>query len=144
LSFQKPIVDASEHADVYNVEKLVDGDTGGTSYYESVNTFPAYVVIDLLDLYDISVIVLHLPPALEWNARSQEIEILTSNSNVTYNKLSTTFVTSVVKTSYLFDPITGNMNIINLSVSLRYLKIVIHSNSNPGNTGGQLSEVNVY
>jgi hypothetical protein len=146
LSFQKPIVDASDHADVYNVEKLVDGDTGGTSYYESTNTFPAYVVIDLLDLYDISVIVLHLPPALEWSARSQEIEIFGSNSNTTYNKNTTQFTSIVARTSYLFDPTTGNMNIITLSpvINVRFIKIVIYSNTNPGNTGAQLSEVNVY
>lgn len=145
LTYNKPIVDGTTHADVYPLTKLTDGDATGTSYYESA-TLPAFFVIDMADVYQIQVVVLSLPPSLLWDARTQNIEILVSNSNATYQSGTTSFNSIVAPTDYLFDPISGNMVSINLSspVAARYLKVIITSNSALGGYGAQLSEVSVY
>ena len=144
LSYNKAIVDSTPHNDVYNVEKAVDGDATGTSYYESAE-LPAYIVIDLGDVYELNAIVLCLPPSLKWDARTQEIEILASASVDAYSA-STSFNTIVEKTSFLFDPQTGNRNIINLEsgVSARYIKVIIYSNNIRAGYNAQLSEISVY
>ena len=144
LTFQKAIYDATEHNDVYQISKIVDGDPTGTSYYES-KTLPAQFVIDLADVYRLSKLVLCLPPILTWTTRVQNIEIQTSSSNLAYNSTTTEFVTSVPATDYTFDPTTGNRVIIDLNdVPCRFLKVIIRSNSASGGYGGQLSEVSAY
>lgn len=143
LVFGKSIVYSTEHNDVYNVEKLIDGDATGTSYYESKG-FPAEIIIDLGDLYDINTFVLALPPSLLWSARTEEIEILGSATNSTYNS-NLNFETIVTKTKYLFDPSTGNRNIVTIdTIQVRYIKLVITSNDVKGGYGAQLSEFSVY
>ena len=144
LSYNKAIVYSTPHNDVYNVEKLLDGDPTGTSYYESAE-LPATVIIDLGDLYNINAVVLCLPPSLKWDARSEEIEILVSNSTQSYSS-STSFTTLVAKESFLFDPQTGNRNIINIEtpVSARFIKVVIYSNDIRAGYNAQLSEISVY
>lgn len=144
LSYQKSIVYSTPHNDVYPVGKLVDGDATGTSYYESAE-LPAVVVIDLGDVYSINAIVLCLPPSLMWDARTEEIEILGSDSTVAYTD-ATQFTQMVAKTGYLFDPQTGNRNIIMFEtpVSARFIKVVITSNDIKAGYNAQLSEISVY
>ena len=143
LTYGKAIVDTSTHADVYNVEKAVDGDPTGTSYYESAS-LPAHIVIDLGDIYQITTVVLCLPPSLNWAARTQNIEILISDSNVDYTS-STAFTSVVPATNYLFDPVSGNRVTIELTpVNCRYFKLVINSNDIKAGYGAQLSEISVY
>lgn len=145
LTFNKAIVDSTEHSDVYTVNRVNDGDPTGTSYYES-KSLPAYFVIDLGDIYDLKTFGLFLSPSLAWSARSQEIEILVSSYNLTYDKTKTLFETAVESKEYLFDPMTGNNNIIKLdeSVKARFIKVVIYSNSDRGGYGGQLAEFTAY
>lgn len=144
LAFNKAIVDSTAHEDVYNVEKVVDGEKGGTSYYESAE-LPAYFVVDLGDLYSINTLGFFLPPSLVWTARSQVIEVLYSDSTNNYSS-STTFKTMIEEKSYLFDPATGNRNIITLpeSIDARFIKVVISSNDINGGYKAQLSEFCVY
>ena len=144
LTYGKAIVDASEHNDVYNVEKIVDGDPTGTSYYES-KTLPAHIVIDLADVYQITTIVLCLPPSLNWAARTHNIKMLISDSNVSYSE-ATSFTSIVPATDYLFDPEKGNRVTVELDnpVSCRFFKLVINSNDVKAGYGAQLSEVSVY
>jgi len=145
LSYNKAIVDSTPHNDVYNVEKVVDGDATGTSYYES-NALPAHIVIDLGDVYSVSTIVLALPPSLMWNTRTQEIEIQASNSNASYSASTTSFTTIAAKKGYVFDPQLGNRNIIQLEepIEARYIKVIISSNDISGGYAAQLSEISVY
>lgn len=144
LTFGKAVVDASEHNDVYPVGKVVDGDPTGTSYYES-KSLPAHIVIDLGDVYRLSKVVFCLPPILTWSARTQNIEILTSDSALAYKADTTPFVTAKEATDYLFDPLQGNRVIVDLdNVPCRFLKVVIRSNSAYGGYGGQLSEISAY
>lgn len=144
LSFSKAVVDSTEHNDVYPVEKLVDGDPTGNSYYES-KTLPAHIVIDLGDVYSIDTIVLALNPSALWSTRVEEIKISVSDSNLTYSASNTEFTTLVDRTAYTFDPATGNRNLIRANgAKCRYLRLDIYSNSAAGGYGAQLSEVSVY
>ena len=105
---------------------------------------PATVVIDLGDLYWVNTFVLSLPPALTWDARNEEIEILGSDSTNSYSQ-NTEFRALVNKTKYLFDPTTGNRNIVTINATqVRFLKLVISSNDAKGGYNAQLSEFSVY
>jgi len=145
LTYNKPVVDGTAHADVYPTSKITDGETGGTSYYESAG-LPAFFVVDMGDLYAIQYIVMCLPPSLLWDPRTQNIEILISSSNATYSASTTTFATLVAATDYLFDPTSGNMVAISLPspVQARFVKLVFASNSAVGGYGAQISELSVY
>ena len=143
LTYGKAIVESTPHADVYNVEKAVDGDPTGTSYYESA-TLPAVIVIDLGDVYSISTIVLCLPPSLNWAARTQNIAFYSSDSNVSYSS-STAFTEIKAAADYLFDPATGNRVTIEINpVNCRFFKMVINSNDITAGYGAQVSEISVY
>ncbi|MDD5933792.1 MAG: glycosyl hydrolase family 28 protein [bacterium] len=145
LTFNKAIVDSTEHNDVYTINRVNDGDPTGTSYYES-KTLPAYFVIDLGDIYDLKTFGLFLSPSLAWSARTQEIEILVSPYNSSYDKNKAEFVTASQKTAYLFDPSTGNNNIVSLENKIqgRFIKVIIYSNTDKGGYGGQLAEFTAY
>lgn len=144
LTYNKAVVDSTEHNDVYPVGKVVDGEVGGTSYYES-KTLPALIIIDLGDIYKLQKIVLCLPPILTWSARTENIEISVSDSNLKYDNKTTSFTVVKEATDYLFDPTTGNRVVLDLdNVSCRYLKVVINSNDAAGGYGGQLSEISAY
>ena len=143
LTYGKAIVESTPHADVYNVEKAVDGDPTGTSYYESA-TLPATIVIDLGDVYSISTIVLCLPPSLNWAARTQNIAFYASDSNVAYSS-TTEFTEIKAAADYLFDPATGNRVTIEINpVNCRFFKMVINSNDITAGYGAQVSEISVY
>jgi hypothetical protein len=145
LTYNKPIVDGSANADVYTLSNLTDGVTEGTSYYESA-ALPAFFVVDLENIYALRVIVLCLPPSYLWDARTENIEILTSDDNATYAASSTSFKSTVPATDYLFDPASGNLNIVTLAtpVNARFIKLVFTSNSATGGYGAQLSEIKAY
>lgn len=127
---------ASAQEDVYNIEKMVDGNP--LTYFESAKgAFPAYVEIDMENPENVKYINIHLPPLLLWENRTQEIEILGSLDGKTY-------FTVVAKTEYLFDSSTGNMVaiVLDASVQMRYIKLVFTSNST--GYGAQISELYVY
>ncbi|MCI2068651.1 MAG: glycosyl hydrolase family 28 protein [Bacilli bacterium] len=146
LTYNKPIVDSTPHNDVYDVSKINDGQTSGTSYYESA-TLPAFVIIDMKDLYKLKFVVMFLPGLMSWSARTENIEILTSDSQNEYSSTSTVFKDLVAPHDYTFDPAQGNMIVLDVSslnVSARFIKLVITSNSAEGGYGAQLSELTVY
>lgn len=137
LSTTKPIIDSTEYNDVYEPSYLIDGNE--STYWEAKTSKDAYFIVDLGEVYNVSHIVLHLPPLLIWEMRTQEIEILVSTDNNNYR-------TVVEKTGYVFDPMTGNVNNIEFEVPIqaRYLKLVWSSNTSIGGYGAQLSEIYVY
>ena len=47
-----------------------------STYWEAKTSKDAYFIVDLGEVYNVSHIVLHLPPLLIWEMRTQEIEIL--------------------------------------------------------------------
>ena len=62
------------------------------------------------------------------------------------DKNKTSFTTLVEATDYLFDPSTGNINVVKLNENknIRFVKLVITSNDIKGGYNAQLSEFSVY
>jgi len=75
-----------------------------------------------------------------------QAEIDQVNQEIDRISESTQFNSVVAKKSYLFDPATGNRNIVNLdsAVKARFVKIVIYSNDINAGYSAQLSEISVY
>ncbi|MDE7439363.1 MAG: discoidin domain-containing protein [Clostridia bacterium] len=138
LSTTKAVIDSTAYFDVYGPNNLVDGNDN--TYWETSpsDCDGAFFTVDLGARYDVSDIIMHLPPLLTWEERVQRIEILVSLDG-------TNWTTAVAATEYTFDPVTGNVNSIKLNtpVSARYIKLLWSSNSS-SRYGAQLSELYVY
>ncbi|MFA5471994.1 MAG: glycosyl hydrolase family 28 protein, partial [Acholeplasmataceae bacterium] len=84
---------ASQYEDVYNPEKLTDGDI--STYFESQKgIWPGWVAIDMGETYSVRIINLHLPPLSSWPDRTQRIEIkysLFSETNISSSNWVTLF-----------------------------------------------------
>lgn len=138
LSTTKSIIDSTEYFDVYGPNNLVDGNEN--TYWETsaADCNGAYIVVDLGARYDISIIVMHLPPLLTWEPRVQQIEIFVSTDNENWTTVKE-------NTAYSFDPTEGNVNSVELTApaSARYVKLLWSANSS-NRYGAQLSELYVY
>jgi hypothetical protein len=127
---------ATGSQDVYTPGKAVDGDAN--SYWESTNNaFPQAWTVDLGSSYAVRRLVLKLPPASAWGARTQTITVLGSTDGSAYS-------TVVGSHDYRFDPATGNTATVSLpdSTNLRYLRLSVSANT--GWPAGQFSEVEAY
>lgn len=136
---------ASQYEDVYNPEKLTDGDV--TTYFESKKgVWPGWIIVDMGSTYNVRIINLHLPPLSSWPNRTQTIEIKYSLSAET-NPNSANWVTLFEgPRDYTFEGSKGNMVSISLpqSVQMRSIMLVVTANSAPGGFGAQFSEISVY
>jgi hypothetical protein len=136
---------ASDYEDVYNPEKLTDGDI--STYFESKkNLWPGWIIVDMGSVYDVRIINLHLPPLSSWPNRAQTIEIRYSASvetNITSNNWEDLFDGPK---DYLFDASQGNMVSIVLdeAVDMRSIILIVTANTAPGGFGAQFSEISVY
>jgi chitodextrinase len=135
LALRRPTSESS-HVQVYASGNAVDGDAN--SYWESANNaFPQWWQVDLGASTSVSRLVLKLPPATSWAARTQTLSVQGSADG-------SSFATVVGPVGYRFDPASGGntVTIRFTATSLRYLRLNV-----TGNTGwpaGQLSEVEVY
>ncbi|MDY0074646.1 MAG: discoidin domain-containing protein [Acholeplasmataceae bacterium] len=136
---------ASPFEDVYNPEKLTDGDV--TTYFESKkNLWPGWIVVDMGDVYNVRIINLHLPPLSSWPNRTQTIEIkysIQGETSLTSANWINLFSDPI---DYLFDGASGNMVSITLpeSVSMRSIILIVTDNTAPGGYGAQFSEISIY
>ncbi len=136
MTTNKTFTEVAEHEDVYDIDKMIDGNT--LTYFESKKgVFPATFAIDMGEVVHAKYINVHLPPLLLWESRTQEIEILGSLDGVTYDVV-------VAKTVYTFDPAEGNVAalVLDSPVDMRYIKFIFYSNSTE--YGAQISELYVY
>ncbi|WP_051367976.1 choice-of-anchor D domain-containing protein [Hamadaea tsunoensis] len=122
----------SSNTQSYGSGNAVDGNAN--TYWESNNNaFPQWIQVDLGSAQTVGRVVLKLPPATAWAARTQTL-------SVTDGSTGTTLVGSA---AYTFDPATANTVTITVpAASVRYLRITV-----TGNTGwpaGQLSELEAY
>ncbi|MDV9168669.1 discoidin domain-containing protein [Streptomyces sp. W16] len=127
---------ATGSQDVYTPGKAVDGDAN--SYWESANNaFPQAWTVDLGSAQAVRRVVLKLPPASAWSARTQTVAVLGSIDGSTYS-------TVVGATGYRFDPATGNTVTVALpsGTNLRYLRLNVSANT--GWPAAQFSEVEAY
>ncbi len=128
----------SAHEDVYVISNITDGNP--LTYYESEKgVWPAQVVIDLSDTYDIKYISIYLPPLMQWTKRTQTFTIYASSDGNSYQEI-------VPENVYTFDPKTGNVVEIELENShrTRYIKFVFTANSSLGGEGAQISEISIF
>ncbi|MDR4967985.1 MAG: glycosyl hydrolase family 28 protein [Acholeplasmataceae bacterium] len=136
---------ASPYEDVYNPERLTDGDV--MTYFESrKNLWPGWIIVDMGAVRDVRIINLHLPPLSSWPPRTQTIEIKYSTSAET--SLSSTNWQNLFEgpRDYLFDSSEGNMISITLpnSVEMRSIIFIVTANTAPGGFGAQFSEISIY
>jgi hypothetical protein len=125
----------SSNTQTYVSGNAVDGNAN--TYWESANNaFPQWLQVDLGSAQGVGRVVLKLPPATAWAARTQTITLSGSVDG-------TTFTTLVASAGYAFDPATGNTVTITFPANtLRYLRITVTANT--GWPAGQLSEFEVY
>ncbi|TWJ21453.1 discoidin domain-containing protein [Micromonospora endolithica] len=126
---------ASSHTQAYGSGNVVDGNPD--TYWESANdAFPQWVQVDLGAATTVGRLVLRLPPAPAWQARTQTLSVQASTDGTTWN-------TVVAPAGRVFDPATGNrVTLTATATSARYVRVRI-----TGNTGwpaGQLSQVEVH
>ncbi|WP_353940492.1 discoidin domain-containing protein [Streptomyces sp. HUAS MG91] len=128
---------ATGSVDVYTPGKAVDGDAN--SYWESANNaFPQALTVDLGSAQAVRRVVLKLPPATAWGARTETLTVQGSTDG-------SSFTTLAASKGYRFDPATGNTVTVALpdtSPATRHLRVQV-----TGNTGwpaAQLSEVEAY
>jgi hypothetical protein len=125
----------STHTQTYASGNVTDGDAN--TYWESNNNaWPQWVQIDLGSVQSVSRVVVKLPPATSWAARTQTIAVGGGTDG-------TTFATLKAAASYAFDPATGNTVTITFpAAQARYLRLAFTANS--GWPAGQASEVEAY
>jgi len=127
---------ATGSQDVYTPGKAVDGDAA--SYWESTNhAFPQALTVDLGAARTVRRVVLKLPPATAWEARTQTVTVLGSTDGSAYSTL-------VGATGYRFDPAGGNTVTVPLpaGTTLRHLRLSVSANT--GWPAAQFSEVEAY
>jgi hypothetical protein len=126
---------ASSSTQTYVPANAVDGNS--TSYWESANNaFPQWIQADLGSSQAIGRVLLGLPPATAWGARSQTIAVQTSANG-------TTWTTVKAAAAYRFDPATGNTATVSLTpAAARYLRLSFTANT--AWPAGQLSRLEVY
>ncbi|MCA2219386.1 discoidin domain-containing protein [Jidongwangia harbinensis] len=126
---------ASSHTDTYRPGNAGDGNPG--TYWESTNNaFPQWLQVDLGAAVDVDRVVLKLPPAADWQTRTQTVTVQGSTTG-------SAFTTLKAAAGYTFNPSSGNTVTVDLpAATTRHLRLTV-----TGNTGwpaAQLSEVEVY
>ncbi|MFJ5260280.1 discoidin domain-containing protein [Streptomyces sp. NPDC088387] len=135
LAQGRPATASSQTGD-YGPARAVDGDAN--SYWESANNaLPQSLTVDLGSAQAVRRLVLKLPPATAWGARTQTLSVQGGTQ-------AGTFSTVVGSQGHRFDPATGNSVTVALpaGTSLRYLRLNVTANT--GWPAGQFSEVEVY
>lgn len=126
---------ASSSSSPYLPVNLTDADT--SSYWESANgSWPQWAQVDLGSATSIGKVVLKLPPAAAWQARTETLSVQGSTDGAN-------FATIVASTGYTFDPATGNTVTIPFgAATARYLRVTLTANT--GWNAGQLSDLEVF
>ncbi|MER7586949.1 discoidin domain-containing protein [Micromonospora sp. NPDC127501] len=112
-------------------------DGNASTYWESANNaFPQWIQADLGATVSVDRVVLKLPPASDWQTRTQTLSVLGSTNGSTFSTLK-------ASAGYTFNPSSGNTATVSFTAaSTRYVRVQV-----TGNTGwpaAQLSEVEVY
>ena len=127
---------ASSSNSPYVAANLTDPDP--STYWESANgAFPQWAQVDLGQSYGVGKVVLKLPPATAWSARTETLSVQGSTDG-------SNFSTIVGSAGYTFDP-NANNNTVTMtfnSATARYVRVNITANT--GWTAGQLSDFEVF
>jgi hypothetical protein len=135
LALHRPTSESS-HTQSYGSGNATDGDPN--SYWESAdNAFPQWLQVDLGAAATVKRLVLALPPATAWAARTQTFSVQGSTDGSTFTQLA-------APAGHTFDPATGNTATLTLpaAVTTRYVRL--NFTANTGWPAGQLSELQVF
>ena len=134
LAQGRPVTTTSLN-EVYSGVNAVDGNA--STYWESAsNAFPQALTVDLGVRKSVRSVTVRLPPAINWETRSQTIEVSGSPDGSAYSTLKSA-------ASYTFNPASGNTVTISFrAVHERYLRLNISANS--GWPIAQVSELEVH
>ncbi|MFF8725760.1 discoidin domain-containing protein [Streptomyces sp. NPDC015171] len=135
LALHRPTSESS-HTQTYASGNTTDGDAG--TYWESANNaFPQWVQVDLGAPAGVRRIVLRLPPATAWAARTQTLSVQGSTDGGTFAQL-------LAPSGRTFDPATGNTVTLTLpaTATTRYVRLTFTANT--GWPAGQVSEFQVF
>ncbi|WP_157562472.1 discoidin domain-containing protein [Micromonospora chokoriensis] len=126
---------ASSYTQNYVASNANDGNAN--TYWESANNaFPQWIQADLGATVSADRVVLKLPPASDWQTRTQTLSVLGSTNG-------SSFTTLKASAGYTFNPASGNTVTVSFTAtSTRYVRVQV-----TGNTGwpaAQFSEVEVY
>ncbi|GAA1952734.1 discoidin domain-containing protein [Kitasatospora viridis] len=125
----------SGHTQNYVAANADDGDP--TTYWESTdNAFPQWLQVDLGASVAVDQVVLKLPPATAWAARTQTLAVQGSTDGSTFTDLAPS-------AGYTFDPATGNTVTIDFGqATTRYVRLNVTANT--GWPAAQIGEFEVY
>ncbi|RKP55083.1 hypothetical protein D7Z26_07600 [Cohnella endophytica] len=135
MALNQKVFSTSNTAEAFAPELSVDGDP--YTYWESTaKQFPQSLTVDLGAEKKISKLILKLPPQDAWEARDQQIEVLTGTDGENFKTL-------LASKPYTFDPKKANEVAIELGeTTTRYVRITIMGNT--GWLAAQVSEFEVY
>ncbi|MEV7329755.1 discoidin domain-containing protein [Micromonospora sp. NPDC093244] len=132
-------VSATMTASSYNQNYVAGNanDGNASTYWESANNaFPQWIQADLGATVNVDRVVLKLPPASDWQTRTQTLSVLGSTNG-------STFTTLKASAGYTFNPASGNTATVSFTAaSTRYVRV--HVTGNTGWPAAQFSEVEVY
>lgn len=127
---------ASSSSSPYVASNLTDPDA--STYWEGTNgSFPQWAQVDLGQNYGVGKVVLKLPPATAWSARTQTLSVQGSTDG-------SSFSTIKASVGYTFDP-NANNNTVTITFSAataRYVRVNITANT--GWNAAQLSDFEVF
>ncbi|MEU7902977.1 CARDB domain-containing protein [Actinoplanes sp. NPDC049118] len=134
LSAGRPVA-ASGANGPYVAGNVNDGNP--QTYWESPsNAFPQWVQIDLGGAVAIDQVVLKLPPATAWGARTQTLSVQGSTDGSGFGVLS-------ASAGRVFDPASANTVTIDFAAAtVRYVRV--HITANTGWPAAQVSEFEIY
>lgn len=130
-------VEVSSFVQAYNGRKVIDGKTGGASYWEAEpGDYPNRLTLDLKEAHEVHAIKVMLNPSNLWGERNQTFQI---NYGADADHMSEL----VASTSYTFSPDTANEVVVEFTpVNARYIALIFTENSGAG--GAQVAELEVY
>lgn len=130
-------VEVSSFVQAYNGRKVIDGKTGGASYWEAeAESYPNRLILDLKETHKIHTLKVMLNPSDLWGERNQTFQINYGDETGSMNEL-------VVSTSYVFSPDTANEVLIEFTpVEARFVELIFTENTGAG--GAQVAELEVY
>ncbi|AUG75530.1 Secreted glycosyl hydrolase [Kitasatospora sp. MMS16-BH015] len=134
LALHRPTTE-SGHTQAYTSANAVDGDP--STYWESTdNALPQWLQVDLGASVAVDQVVLKLPPATAWNARTETIAVQGSTDGTGFTDLS-------AAAGRAFDPATGNTVTVTFGQAVtRYVRLYVTANT--AWPAAQLGSVEVY
>jgi parallel beta-helix repeat protein len=135
LALNQPVT-ASSYTQTYVPANAVDGNT--STYWEATDgVWPSWITVNLGSAQTLGSVTIDLPPATDWNTRTQTLSILGSDND-------STFTTIVASATYTWNPATGNTVTITLPAGTSAQYVEFNFTANSVQNGAQASEIQIY